>query len=351
MPDTALSKTGGDPETFLIKSRASAELVTARSSWRQISYLPVGLFASVMGLTGLSVAWTLAHARFGAPAWIGPCVGYVAMFAFVAIAAGYAVKLVTAPQTVRDEFRHPIGGNLFGTVFVSFLLLPIIVAPINRSIAQAMWMLGALGMFTFAWWMVTRWMSERQLVAHATPAWIVPILGLLDVPLALPFLGLPPMHGVMIECLAVGMFFATPIFTLIFSRLVFEAPMPEALRPSLLILVAPVSVGFVTYVTIVGRIDRFAECLYALMIFLLAVLLPQLRLIGRCCPFRVAWWAISFPLVASAIVALRFAAARPDWFTEVVAWLLLFLSTAVMAWLLFRTCLGLARGELRTLSG
>ncbi|MBE7248564.1 MAG: C4-dicarboxylate ABC transporter, partial [Actinomycetospora chiangmaiensis] len=31
--------------------------------WRQLEALPVGLFAAVMGLTGLSVAWTLAHAR------------------------------------------------------------------------------------------------------------------------------------------------------------------------------------------------------------------------------------------------------------------------------------------------
>jgi tellurite resistance protein len=186
---------GDDPEGFLVQSRAGDALVAAKSGWRQITYIPIGLFASVMGLTGLSVAWRLAHARFGAPAWISSGIGYVAMVAFAAVLGGYVVKLVAAPKTVRDEFRHPIAGNLFGTVFVSFLLLPIIVAPINPAIAQAMWVLGAVGMFIFAWWMVTRWMTKRQLVAHATPAWIVPILGLLDVPLASPFLGLPPMHG------------------------------------------------------------------------------------------------------------------------------------------------------------
>jgi tellurite resistance protein len=30
---------------------------------RNLEYLPIGLFGSVMGLTGLSVAWKLAHAR------------------------------------------------------------------------------------------------------------------------------------------------------------------------------------------------------------------------------------------------------------------------------------------------
>ena len=100
-------------------------------------------------------------------------------------------------------------------------------------------MAGAVGMVLFAWFVVSRWMSDRQQVAHATPAWVIPIVGLLDVPLALPVLGLPPMHGLMAAALAVGLFFAVPLFTLIFSRLLFEPPLPDALKPSLLILVAP----------------------------------------------------------------------------------------------------------------
>jgi tellurite resistance protein len=65
-----------------------------------------------------------------------------------------------------------------------------------------------------------------------------------DVPLALPSLGLPPIHGVMVLGLAVGLFFTVPLFTLIFSRLVFEPPMPGPLQPTLMILAAPFAVGF-----------------------------------------------------------------------------------------------------------
>ncbi|WP_240154622.1 pyridoxal-phosphate dependent enzyme, partial [Burkholderia sp. Cy-647] len=42
----------------------------------------------------------------------------------------------------------------------------------------------------FAWHIVGRWMSDRQHAAHATPAWIIPVVGLLDLPLAMPALGL-----------------------------------------------------------------------------------------------------------------------------------------------------------------
>lgn len=319
-------------------------------SWRMLEYLPVGLFGSVMGLTGLSVAWRQAHVRYGVPTWIAEAIGIIAVTMFVALSIGYLVKLLTALDAVKLEFRHPIAGNLFGTILVSLLLLPIILAPINLRLAQGMWIVGAISMFGFAWMIVTRWMSDRQLVAHATPAWIVPVVGLLDVPLALPSLGLPPLQGVMAASLAVGLFFAVPLFTLIFSRLVFEPPIPDALQPTLLILVAPFAVGMSSYVVTTGAVDLFAEALFALTLFMLAVLLNRMRYLLACCPFRVSWWAVSFPLAASAIDALRFATARPSEISDAVALALLALATLTIAGLFIRTLYGVVTGELRTLS-
>jgi tellurite resistance protein len=226
-----------------------------------LEYLPVGLFGSVMGLTGLSVAWRLTSIRYGVPEGIALGIAGLAVLAFVLVLAGYAVKLVTAFAAVRSEFRHPIAGNLFGTVLISLLLLPIVLEPFAHRLAQILWVIGAAGMVFFAYLIVSRWMSDRQQVAHATPAWIIPVVGLLDVPLALPALGLPPMHGLMVLALAVGLFFAVPLFTLIFSRLLFEPPLPDALKPSLLILVAPFAVGYSTYTVTAGQTDLFAEAL------------------------------------------------------------------------------------------
>jgi tellurite resistance protein len=154
----------------------------------------------------------------------------------------------------------------------------------------------------------------------------------------------------MVFALAVGLFFAVPLFTLIFSRLLFEPPLPDAAKPSLLILVAPFAVGYSAYTTTTGQTDTFAEALYLLTLFLLSVLLGQIRHLPVCCPFRVSWWAVSFPLSASAIAAQRFAAAQPSVAADVIALGLLALATLVLAGLLARTLLGLARGELRTLS-
>ncbi len=338
---------------------ASEDILTAHrpperpqgpGGWRQVEALPIGLFAAVMGLTGLSVAWTLAHARYGVPLWIGRAIGLTACAAFVALTVGYGVKAVIAAPAVRAEFRHPIAGNLFGTPLIGLLLLPIPLAPLSLALARLLWITGAVGMTLLAWWVVTRWLADRQQAAHATPAWIVPVVGLLDLPLALPVLGLPPMQGVMVFALAVGLFFAVPLFTMILSRLLFEAPLPAALQPSLLILVAPFSVGCSAYVATTGSVDLFADALFSIALFLLAVLLPKLARLGRSCPFRVSWWGVSFPLAASAVAALRIAMAQPGPVIDILAIGLLTLATAVISWLLARTLFGIAYGELRTLA-
>ena len=72
----------------------------------QFDYLPVGLFGAVMGLTGLSVAWRLAHARYGVPIWAADGVAIAAAAAFVLVTLGYLAKLATAPAAVLAEFRH-----------------------------------------------------------------------------------------------------------------------------------------------------------------------------------------------------------------------------------------------------
>jgi tellurite resistance protein len=329
----------------------SEALILARSGRPVLEYLPVGLFGSVMGLTGLSIAFRLAHEVFGTPMLVATAIGGLAMATFVGVAVAYTMKLVTAFDAVRTEFRHPIAGSLFGTILISLLLLPIVLAPLGLGFARGVWGVGAILMVGFAWLIVSRWMSDRQMTAHATPAWFIPVVGMLDVPLALPALGLGQWRWVIVTGLAIGLFFAVPLFTMVFSRLLFEPPLPDALQPSLLILVAPFAVGFSTYSLASGRIDVFAQTLYVLTLFLFAVLIGRLGRLAACCPFRVAWWAVSFPLAACAIAALRMALAEPSWGVRAVAAGLLALATAVIAGLAVRTLVGVMRGELRTLSG
>ncbi|PVX84454.1 SLAC1 anion channel family protein [Paraburkholderia unamae] len=316
----------------------------------RLGYLPVALFGSVMGLSGLSSAWRLAHRVYGMPLWIAQAIGALAVLAFLLIGFGYATKWLTAPQAVKAEFDHPIAGNLFGTLFISLLLLPVSLADVSVPFARAVWIVGAIGMTVFAWFVIMRWLSQRQHPAHATPAWIVPVVGLIDIPLAAPAVQVSGIHGFLLLALAVGLFFAVPLFTLILSRLMFEEPIAASLQPSLLILLAPFAVGFSAYVTVVGEVDRFADALYMLTLFLLAVLAGRLRYLAKACPFRLAWWAVSFPLAGSAVSAVRYADHAPGVVTHGIAIFLLASVTVLLLAMAARTLWGVLRGELETLA-
>jgi len=319
---------------------------TASARW-----LPVALFGSVMGLVGLSLAWRLAHARFGVPLWVADGIGAAGVAAFVAMVAGYAIKAATGFVHVKAEFLHPVTGALFGTPLISALLLPIVLADYSLPFARGLWAASALGMTMFAWHMASRWLGARQQPAHATPTWIVPLVGMLDIPLAVPALGFAePPHAVMMLGLAVGLFFAVPLFTMIFSRLMFEEPLPPAMSPLLMILLAPFAVGFSAYVITLRQVDALAEGLFALNVFLLAVLLTRLRRLPSCCPFRMSWWAVSFPLAATAGAGLRYAAYSKTLWADGLALFLLALATAVIGGLLIRTLIGIVRGEMQQLS-
>ncbi|MFS7187296.1 SLAC1 anion channel family protein [Serratia proteamaculans] len=318
----------------------------------RLSWLPVALFGSVMGLAGLGQAWRMAHTQWGTPLWIAQIISGVAVIVFVLLVVAYAIKAATGFEHVKAEFTHPIAGALFGTPLISALLLPAILAEISMPLARTLWILGAIGMTVFAWLMAGRWIGIRQQRVHAVPAWIVPLVGMLDIPLAVPALHFTePPHALMVLGLSVGLFFAIPLFTIILSRLMFEEPMPAAMSPSLLIMLAPFAVGFSAYVITVGHVDLFAEGLFALTLLLLTVLLSRLRDLRHCCPFRVSWWAVSFPLSAAAGAGLRYAAFAQAIWADAIAVALLALATTVIAALFIRTITGIVRGEMQKLAG
>jgi tellurite resistance protein len=105
-------------------------------------------------------------------------------------------------------------------------------------------------MLSFAWLVVSRWMSVRQQIVHATPAWMIPIVGTLNISIVGVTLDVPGAQAVSAFGLAVGLFFAVPLFTLVLSRLIFEESMLQGQRPSLLIFVATFAVGFSAYLLI-----------------------------------------------------------------------------------------------------
>lgn len=314
----------------------------------RLAKLPISLFGSLIGLTGLALAWQIAHAIYGVSHWIVFLIGVLAALAFVAQTTCYLVKVFTCFDSVVEEFHNPTTSNLFGTPLIVLLQLPLLVSEVSVPLARVVWSIGTILMLFFSFNMFTRWIDVKREGMQATPAWIVPVVGLIIIPLAVPALGWQQvMREVDVFAFTVGFFMLIPVFTIIMSRLMFEERYPDELQPSLLILVAPFAVGFTSYVGIVGKMDLFSEALYMVMLFVLLALIFRVRYLIKCCPFRISWWAVAFPLASSASAGLRYAEHVQSATATAVAFVLLGIATLTIFALLIRTLVGMARGDLQ----
>ena len=294
--------------------------------------LPVNLFASVMGLSGLAQAWRLAHGGLGAPAWIGEAVGACAVLVFLLVSCAYLAKLVKHPQAVHAEFHHPIAGNFFGTIAISVLLLSAVVEPYGVAASRALWTGGVLASFALGIVVVSRLLKGQVEASHAVPAWLIPGVATLDIAVTGGHMPMAWAAEVNLMAGAVGAVLALVLSAMIVSRLVHREPLAPAMTPSLMILVAPFAVGFLAYSNIVGGIDRFAALLFYFGLFMFAVVAP--KVFRPSIAFSPAWWAIGFPMAALANAALKYAAFRaslPHWILAAVLLGALTLALAVLA--------------------
>lgn len=299
--------------------------------------LSVSLFASVMGLAALSIAWRAAATQLPPAQLPAGIFGVVAVIGFLALAAGYALKAIRHFAAVRDEFAHPTTRSFFGMPLICLLLLSSVVAPVSYAVAKASWYVGTAGMLVFSWSVVSHWLANPQQRATVTTAWLIVAVGILDIPLAMPTFELQLEDGFALVCVVVGLLLAAMLYSVIVPRYLFEPPPAAGQTPTLLIAVAPLAVGFSSYVTATGSVDLFAGALLiAAAIRLFGLLVPIGRYLIRS-PFSLSWWATGFPIAATAGASVRCALATQQASSIVLALALLVLATAWISGLLLRT--------------
>ena len=311
---------------------AASRVARQRGSVR---HLPVNLFGAVMGLAGLSLAWRTAHRLFGVTPAIGDALGVTAVAAFLALSAGYVAKCLCYPATVKAEFEHPVAGNFFGTITIAIMLLSAIVGRYDPVFGEAMWACGAGLAFVLAFVVVGRLLRGKVDPALAAPPWLISGVATLDVPVtgaSMPMAWAPEAN---LFAVAAGTMMALVFFTMIFSRVIHHDPLPAAMTPSLIVMVAPFEVGFLAYVGVMHAVDMFAGLLFHAGLFLFIALSP--KVFRREIPFATSWWAVSFPMAALASAALQYAAYTGTRALSVVAGLLLVLVSAVVAVLFVQT--------------
>lgn len=308
----------------------------------RIRNFPISFFAAILGLGGFAIALLKAEQILGLPIGIGLIVGYLTGIIFLAMAAAYLTKLLRDPSTVVAEFQHPIKLNFFPTTSISLLLLSIVFLEAHTPFSQWLWYLGTGIQFVWTVAVMGRWMHHPGYrIAHLNPAWFIPVVGNILVPIA-------GVEHASIEIswffFAIGLVFWLILFTISMYRIFFHEPLPQKLVPTFFILIAPPAIGFLSYLKLTESFDPFARILYAIALFLLVLIGSQWQ-IFRNVPFFLSCWAYSFPTAAITIASMALFQ-ETDWpFAELISLILLSGLTALMAFLIVRTVKGIRQGE------
>ncbi len=264
---------------------------------QRLSFFPINTFGIIMGYSGLTLSLQKAHQLLGLSEMIFIAFALLTSIFFTLLAVAYLVKLIKYPLAVAKEVDHPIALNFFPTFSISLLLLSMIFKDLAYQPAQYMWYLGVIIHFGLLLFILNNWVHhEKWQVTHMTPAWFIPVVGNILVPIG-------AVHFANAEIgwffFSIGLVFWLILNSIVMYRLFFHPPMMKVLEPTLFILIAPPAVGFISYMSLEGMagVDNFARILYYIALFLTILLFVQMPRFIKV-PFALSWWAYTFPIAA-----------------------------------------------------
>jgi tellurite resistance protein len=309
-------------------------------SW--LARFPVGLFAIPVGLFALGGAWRRG-AQFGwaAARPVADLLAWTAVAVLALLLLFYLVKALRHPQAIAAEFTHPLAGSLMALIPLSFLLCTVHFG----SPGHTGWLLLTLVTLALQGAIAIRIVAiitNGSLPAGAvTPAlYIPPVAGGLVGGMALQVLGFPGWAALL---LGMGLVSWALLEIRVLNRL-FDGAMPEALRPTIGVELAPPVVGTLAVATLWPQLPG------ELLIIGLGVgsgplvtVLARYRWWSRV-PFAIGFWSFSFPAAAFA-ASVSEVVLRGGW-PPAVAGAALALASLVVAFLALRTLTLLAKGRL-----
>lgn len=312
-----------------------------------LKFLMPGWFAVVMGLSGLSLAWSRAVPLMGELAGTAALVcGVLAALIFVMLTVASFVRARRYPEALQEDLRHPVRYAFVATLPVSVILLATVLFALTGSSvwAQGLWALGSLAQLVVTVWVLSRWLHvqrDKGLVwPGITPVLLIPVVGNVVPALAGTPLGLGEWAAAQF---GIGVFFWPVIVALLAVRIGVHGLWPERLLPATFITVAPPAV-IGSGVLQLGASPVLAWMCWGIgLFFLLWSCTVFKRMVAQ--PFAITFWGLSFPLASFAALTVRLADGSTGVFAS-FAMLVLALASLVIVWLALSTAKGLREGSL-----
>jgi len=266
----------------------------------RLQFFPIMMFAVVMGFSGLTIVYQSAHEIFGFSMWISNILVLTDTVLFLLILSLYILKIIKYFDEVKSEFNHPIRINFFAASAISFLLIAIVYRPISKEVAFLSFIVGVAMQTFFTFYTISFWINRNLEIMHSNPAWFIPIVGNVLVPVA----GVNMVsNDFLIYYFAIGIFFWVILTAIVINRIIFHHQLASKFMPTLFIFIAPPAIGFIAYINLFESYDAFAKIIFNLGIFFTFLIFFMYKNFINL-KFFISWWAFTFPLAAMTLATM-----------------------------------------------
>lgn len=293
----------------------------------RLQFFPVMMFAIVMGLSGLTLVFRKAHETLHFSAFIELSLSFLTVAVFIAVLLTYGIKIIKYTTHVKQEFNHPIRINFFAAISISFILVSMILHPMQKTLSYDLFVMGAVLHAFFTFYTLSFWINKSLEIQHSNPAWFIPIVGNLIVPIGgAGFVD----DAVLLYFFSIGIFFWIIMLAIILNRIIFHVQFAQKFMPTLFILIAPPSIGLLSYFKLTHELDMFAYILFNLGLFFTLLLLFMYKSFLNI-KFFISWWAFTFPLASIALASmLMYEQTKVAFYSYISYFFILFVSLVVL---------------------
>lgn len=274
-------------------------VTTTQAQPNRLAHMPISLFGMVMGIAGFTIAMHKGESLLAWSHLASEVFTAVTFALFGVLMLAYLAKWLKHPEEVRAEFNHVMRLSFFPAISISLILLSILALEFNHTLALWLWGLGTPLQLLFTLVIISNWMHhEKFQIHHSNPAWFIPIVGNILVPITGAVLGFTQLSWFFFS---IGLIFWIVLLTILMNRYFFHAPTPGKLMPTLFILIAPPAVGFISWHALhPSGLDDMGHILYDFALFITLMLFFQGKRFLTI-PFGMPFWAFTFPIAAITI--------------------------------------------------
>lgn len=305
--------------------------------------LPAGYFGMVLGIIGAGFGWRYAATILPVPAIIGEGLVAIAITIWFLLACTFLYRLLRFPHSVKAEIEHPLMSSYVSLFPATTILVAIGVVPWCRSLAVALFSVGAVAQLSYAAWQSAGLWRGSHPAEATTPGLYLPTVA--NNFISCMACGALGYHDLGLLFLGAGVLSWLSLEPAILHRLRSQGEMPEPVRLSLGIQLAPALVACSAWLAVNGgEADVLAKMLfgYGLLQLLFMLRLLPWYLKG---PFNASFWSFSFGLSALATTALHLGHASHEGILSALALPLFAFSNVLIGLLFVRTLILFFQGD------